>query len=370
MKRYKLTESQLNRLVQKRTNEMISENEVIEEGSKELVMAALMTLSTITNAVAQKTGKDPKNVAKIEQVQQKAAEQLSKKENISYEEALKLVQDAEDDYQKDYSKKLGSVTKTMKGDTEQDLARVLVNLKNGYAIKGIHKDTIVTEIPPQTFVEKVDIQSVTLDGENFFQQGSFELNDSTKTQITQVLESLNQGGRTVVGITIESSTDKERVSDHLEQRLVAMGYDEGNQGLSEVRNDKMKEFILSSNVDEGVIEQDIKWEQGAGELGAETPQDASARYVKVHFFFIEVPQTPPPSPTEEITIVTVFEMAKPIGTDSPIPGKPKWDCYKGKCANPNKTNKNVPKGSQLMKTKWKNRGMGGAKQVKPFHGRR
>jgi outer membrane protein OmpA-like peptidoglycan-associated protein len=306
MKRYILTESQLNKIVQKRTNELVNENEIIEEGIKELALAVL--LSTVTSTgLAQKMGKNPKEVAKIEMIQQKAAEDLARKEGMDYKEALQLIKQAEKDYEKGYDKKLGDISKTMKGDTQADLARVLANLKNGYAIKGIHKDTIVTEIPAETFVEKVDTQSVTLDGENFFQQGSFELNDSTKTQINQILESLNQGGRMVVGITIESSTDKERVSDHLEQRLVAMGYDEGNQGLSEVRNDKMKEFVMSSGVDEGVIEQDIKWEQGVGELGAETPQDASARYVKVHFFFIETPPTSvPQEPTEEVTIVTVF----------------------------------------------------------------
>jgi hypothetical protein len=39
-------------------------------------------------------------------------------------------------------------------------------------------------------------------------------------------------------------------------------------------------------------------------------------------------------------------LAKPIGTDSPIPGIPKWNCYKGKCPNPKKISK-VPKGSVL-----------------------
>jgi hypothetical protein len=330
-KKYFITESQMKKVISHIKSG--NEEEVLEEGLKELGMAALMMLSTVTTTLGQKHSRDPKDLAKIEKVQDLAAKELSKKEGVSYEDALKLIKQQAENFDKNYKEKLGSVDKTMKGDTDKDLSRVLVQLKHGYAIKAVHKDTISREIPPKEFVQKVDTHSVSMDGKNMFQQGSFELNSNTKQEINQVMESLGQGGRMIVGITIESSTDKERVSDHLEQRLVGMGYDSGNEGLSEVRNDKMKEFV-SQNADEGIIEQDIKWEQGKGQLGAETPQDASARYVKVHFFFIEVSDKVPSPPTKEITIKTVFEMAKPIGKDSSIPAKPKYKCYKGKCANP------------------------------------
>jgi outer membrane protein OmpA-like peptidoglycan-associated protein len=382
MKRYILTESQLNNVIQNKVKE-----ETLNEGSgANIAMAALMTLTSVAGSYAKKTKKNPKQAVEVEMVQQKAAQILSKKENISFDEALKLVQDAGDNYEENYSEKRGDVKKTMRGNTEQDLARVLTQLKHGYAIKGVHSDTIRTEVPQEVFEAKVDTQTVTLGGENLFTQGSFELNDESTNHIKEVMESLNQGGRMIVGITVESSTDKERVSEPLQQRISGMeredgsSYDAGNQGLSEVRNDQMSAFVGSElqkmGVDQEVVKI-VKWEQGEGEIGAETPQDASARYVNVHFFFVELGDTPTPKPHEEITIVTVFELAKPKSSGKTLTPPPrKYDCYKGNtCPNPNKTSK-LPKGSQLMKTKWKNKGnvplqkkMGGAKQTKPFHGR-
>ena len=88
------------------------------------------------------------------------------------------------------------------------------------------------------------------------------------------------GGK-INSTTIESSTDKQRISPQLEPKLVKAFGKGGNEGLSNLRNNKIKEFLVSVGVDDSLIKQDVKWEQGAGEIGAETPQDPSERYVRV-----------------------------------------------------------------------------------------
>jgi outer membrane protein OmpA-like peptidoglycan-associated protein len=343
-KRYILTENQLEMIISKQKDDMI-----LQEGPKEIALSILLGVSSLLpgNLMAQKDkNKDVLNQIKNSDVQQQAAQILSDKKNMDYEDALEMIKDNADDFQQGYKSELGSRDLTMKGNTPQEISRILSLIKNGYAIKGVHKDTIINEIPLKDFDAKVNIQSVDVSSENFFKQGSFELNDSTKKHVKEVIESLNQGGRTIVGITIESSTDKERVSDGLKSRLSAMGYDESNQGLSTVRNDKMKKFIIQLGVDEEVIDQDIKWEQGSGELGATTPQDENARYIKVYFFFIEIDEAPEVEDPEEITIETIFELSKPIGKSSTISGGTKAKCYKGKCPTPNNINK-IPQGSVL-----------------------
>jgi flagellar motor protein MotB len=328
-----VSEAQLKKIVA-HINE--GQEEILEEGVKDIILGAILTAASVLNVNAQDV-----NVVRNDNVQKTAAKELSKGDSGKEAQILNQIQNNEELFAKEFKKKLGQVDKdmTVHGDSQKDVARVLAQLKHGYAIKGVHKDTIVHEVAPETFEVKVD-SVVTPNSGNMFKSGGFELEDSFKSEIINQIKEHGGGNKLIVGITIQSSTDKEQVSSELGAKLSGMGLSPDNQGLSTARNTALKRYLVDTlGIDANIIEQDILANQGQGE------QDPNARYVKTFIFFVDVAQAPS-EPTEEITINTVFELSKPVGKGSPIKGGTKAKCYKGQCPNPMKT-RNTPKGSQL-----------------------
>jgi|TARA_R110002111_G_C6004149_1_gene373577 outer membrane protein OmpA-like peptidoglycan-associated protein len=214
-------------------------------------------------------------------------------------------------------------------------------LKAGYAITEISQDTIRQIMTDTVQGESVvDTLKLPYNVGDLFGSGKFVLSQDGKTSIKEILDSLQSQGYSVIGVNIESSTDKQRVSDDLNRKVGDLGYKTGNEGLSQVRNDQIKKVLLDLGVDTTLIKQTVKFNEGRGKLGAVNPQDASARYVTLQIDMIKIADEAPEDKvitTVEEVIAYNFELARvtskrfsirlPKMSVNPSGGK------KGKCNN-------------------------------------
>lgn len=271
-RKIKITEEQL-KLIVNHINEN-KDSELLEEGIKEWMLVGLMTLGSIAGIKAQKSNVGSDHI--------KAAELVQDRLQSGDKELVKYFDKADIDLNKANLQKLLNVNDA-KIDTFKTkyigTAKQKMD-KQGYALKSVNikRDTLISELPAET---KIDTTlNVDLSG-NLFDVGKFELNDETVSDLNDILKVIELNGGTINSITIESSTDKQRISPQLEPKLVDAIGKGGNEGLSTLRNGKVKDYLINLGIDSSIIKQDIKWEQGKGEDNAETPQDPSARYVRV-----------------------------------------------------------------------------------------
>lgn len=270
-KRIKITEQQLSVVVN-----YLKENddkELLEEGIKEWMLVGLMTLGSMAGIKAQSGSVSTDHI--------KAAQMMQSKLDSGDKEVVKYFDKADIDLNRENLQKLLRVDDA-KVDTFKTkyLGTAKSKIDNGYVLKTIDvtNDTLVKQLPKGTTIDTTI--SVDLSG-NLFSQGTFDLNPETASHLNDILETISMNGGSINSITIESSTDKQRISPELEQELVKKIKMGGNKGLSTLRYFRVKQHLMSLGVDKSLIKKDIKWEQGKGELGAETPQDPSARYVRV-----------------------------------------------------------------------------------------
>ena len=190
-------------------------------------------------------------------------------------------------------------------------------LKSGYAISEISQDTI-RQIMTDTVQGEavVDTLKLPYNVGDMFGAGKFVLSQDGKTSIKDILDSLQSQRYSVIGIHIESSTDKQRVSDDLNKRVSDLGYKTSNEGLSQVRNDQIKKVLLDLGIDASMIKQTVLFNEGRGKLGAVNPQDASARYVTLEVDMIKIEDSAPEDEiitTVEEVIAYNFKVAKVMG---------------------------------------------------------
>ena len=155
-------------------------------------------------------------------------------------------------------------------------------LKSGWSLDSTAIDTLYREI----LVSKPDTNIVstrlTLDKEQFFPSGKFELTPEMKSSIESTLiEILNQNG-IIFKIDLESSTDKQGLSQNLQKELKNLGYSPDNQGLSKARSESVSNFLELLGVEDSLINTKQFYEKGVGEI------EESARYVTVDFYYMIV----------------------------------------------------------------------------------
>jgi len=300
-KKIKITEHQLS-LIVNHINEN-KDSEVLEEGVKEWMLIGLMTLGSISGIKAQKGSVSSDHI--------KAAELVQDRLQSGDKELVKYFDKADIELNKDNLKELLDVdSDDIKTFKTRYISTAKGKIKQGYAIESVNitRDTLISELPSGT---KLDTTlNVDLSG-NLFDEGKFELNNQTVSELSDILKVIELNGGTINSIVIESSTDKQRISPELEPKLVDAIGKGGNEGLSTLRNNKVKDYIISLGVDSSVVKQDIKWEQGKGEDNAETPQDPSARYVIVVIdVSYDVAGLPSDSTVGEITEKVYFVLVK------------------------------------------------------------
>tara|TARA_Y100000592_G_scaffold73723_1_gene114844 strand:+ start:416 stop:1438 length:1023 start_codon:yes stop_codon:yes gene_type:complete len=270
-KKIKITEEQL-KLIVNHINEN-KDSELLEEGIKEWMLVGLMTLGSIAGIKAQKSNVSSDHIKAAELVQDRL--QSGDKELVKYFDKVDI------DLNKANLQKLLNVNDAKIDTFKTKYAKTAKQkIKQGYAIKTVKvsRDTLISELPTKTTLDTT--LNVDLSG-NLFDVGKFELNNETVSDLNDILKVIESNGGTINSIVIESSTDKQRISPKLEPKLVNAIGKGGNEGLSTLRNNKVKNYLIGLGIDSSTIKQDIKWEQGKGEDNAETPQDPSARYVRV-----------------------------------------------------------------------------------------
>jgi len=206
--------------------------------------------------------------------------------------------------------------------TVKDYKTLQTRLNSGWAISSVTMDTIVQtltkhpEMAPKIVYDTINLRVMP---SKMFAEGSFELDGQIKDTLSDILESFTSQGSKIVGVEIESSTDKQRVSPQKSAELKENGYEENNKGLSTARNEVVKEYLVQLFSDNGdsvpKMKQTILFEQGVGTVGAVDPQDPSARYVKIKLIAFHIEQTAETSPQKTDVVQTVvqsFKMVKPL----------------------------------------------------------
>jgi outer membrane protein OmpA-like peptidoglycan-associated protein len=300
-KKIKITEHQLS-LIVNHINEN-KDSELLEEGIKEWMLVGLMTLGSISGIKAQ-TGE-------VSSDHIKAAELVQDRLQSGDKELVKYFDKADIELNKDNLKELLDVDNDdIKTFKTKYVGTAKGKIKQGYAIERVEvkRDTLISELPAETTLDTT--LNVDLSG-NLFDEGKFELNSQTVSELTDIIKVIELNGGTVNSVVIESSTDKQRISPELEPKLVDAIGKGGNEGLSTLRNGKVRDYIVNLGVDSSVVKQDIKWEQGEGENNAETPQDPSARYVRVVIdVSYDVAGLPSDSTVGEVTEKVYFVLVK------------------------------------------------------------
>lgn len=333
------------------TEEVVVQDYIIQEGWKDIVLGVAMLagigLTGQNKAMAQKAVNDPYILQQVQDVLQddRIEDVADSLEAAGMSDAMEKIVKNADKLEKNFNAKAVEF-KGIKGGIRmyhgKELARQdashyehLANkLKAGYAISDISQDTLRQVIEkrfPQDPV--IDSLSLTVDAGDYFDSGDYVLSEQGKTILEEVLKQIGAQDATVVGVKIVSSTDKQRVSSRLDNVLSGLGYTEGNEGLSTVRNDQLKKELMNLGVDSNLIKQDIKWDEGAGELGAVTPQDASARYVKLVIDAIHIEPNAPEDVVVKDTmdvIVYNFELVKIKRKKTDLKLTINWGSKKGK----------------------------------------
>ena len=209
---------------------------------------------------------------------------------------------------------------TLSGKTGEEAAKLV---RQGWAITGHQIDTIMSEVKkssPGGVMVPIDSIVINYDAGNAFEPGRFILKESVKKEISDTLSYIHSKGIYISEVNVESSTDKQRVSPGLVSELKTIlgsdSTDNDNNNLSKVRNDVMKKYINNTFAQHGnapSYTQTILFEKGKGELGAATPQDASARYVKITLYGVccDNSISPPTSETSLVSnIVETFKLSK------------------------------------------------------------
>jgi outer membrane protein OmpA-like peptidoglycan-associated protein len=303
---------------QKRLDESFINEEV---GLKD-VLIGLATLAGVLggkmDVEAAKNKLSDKQVVKNIEMVLNDKDQLDKAidslESRGMEDAAEIIQNNAEKA-KEQIKKFGAT----KQIGAKDYYRLAELLKKGYAISGITTktaiDTIMTKPEYENSIVYFDTLDIDYNSDELFGVGLYELSPEFKDSLNGVLDQLKENELSVLAFNIESSTDKQRIGG-AGKRLEADGYEASNKGLSEARNNSVKESIESifSDSEMPIINQEIKYDQGKGEDNAATPQDPSARYVTIQIVCKKIQPNlviPPASkPTEVEYLIQSFLLVK------------------------------------------------------------
>lgn len=332
-----------------------SEERLNEElGWKDVVLGILALVGQAGGVKGQEKPTSKELISKIETTlkDDKKLDMVSKElKTMGYEEAAELVKTNSENLVKELEDTKDFRTGQI---TTGDFKQLSLKLKDGWAISEVTLDTVQKKVDKDKVLYDTIVttttKEITYNSDNLFEVGDFKLSDDFKDSLKEEIKKTVDEGYVILSIEIESSTDKQRVKTDgiTSKNLSDMDYTVDNEGLSTARNDEMKSNVEDVFIDSGkecpLITQKILFEQGKGELNSPTPQDPSARYVKLKMEVVKVSVDSKPV-VEKVTsmedvIIYHIKIAK-AGKVSEIPGPP---TYKpGKSNTKTYTNK-VPLG--------------------------
>jgi len=296
-KKIKITEHQLSLIVNHINKN--KDSELLEEGWKDVVLG-LTLLANVAGVKAQTVDVSPDTIEKASKVQSKLPSKIT---NDNKDKLLKYFNAAEIEMSDENLEKLKDVDSERIDTFNTKYAKTAKQkIKQGYAIERVEitKDTLISELPAETTIDT----TINVDlSDNLFGVGEYkmDINSENAYNLGYVVSMVEENGGKVISVTIDSSTDKQRLSDELRAEVISAlkkmtiddGEDDdfefvddedlsGNKGLSTLRNNEVRNYLVNDlNVDSSVIKQNILYDQGKGKDNAATPQDPSARYVIV-----------------------------------------------------------------------------------------
>lgn len=153
-------------------------------------------------------------------------------------------------------------------------------VKSGWSLDSTAVDTIYNQVLKTKPDTNIVATRLTLDRDQFFASGKYELTDEMRNSIDSTLmQILNENGM-IVKIEIESSTDKQGLSQNLQNELKKLGYTPDNRGLSKARCESVSDFLEQLGVNDSLITFSQLFEKGESEI------EQSSRYVTVDFYYM------------------------------------------------------------------------------------
>ena len=276
----------------KALNEILTEG-IIEEGFKEIALSLLMLagvgLSGQNQAIAQDALSNQEIVQKVDAVLtdtvqlNKLVDRIDKK----MPGAAELIQKNADqikatiNYIDAKNAKKKKVTQNTQTYNTMSPSNVRSKLRQGYAVTDIKikRDTI---LPKASIVTVQDTIDYKWSSDNFFQTGTFQLNQDASDSISTVVADINAAGGTVIGVYIESSTDTEPI------RM-------GNAKLASLRANSVQSFMQSLDLGDATFNVTTKPDNGpkiykagmsSGERAEARVKTAEYRYVNVRLIVV------------------------------------------------------------------------------------
>jgi hypothetical protein len=173
------------------------------------------------------------------------------------------------------------VTKTLhkKVTDEKSLERLQ---KKGYNLDSTVVDTLfkeLTETAPETVIKG---EKIIFGDNQYFASGVYTISPEMADSVSQVINNIESSNHTIIGIQIQSSTDKQGLSIKLQNELKAKGYEPNNKGLAKARCESISKYIIENEgIDDSLIDTAHLFEMGQGK------QDPSARFVTVKIIYLE-----------------------------------------------------------------------------------
>jgi len=232
-------------------NKLLSEG-IIEEGFKDIALGLLMlagaTLTGQNKAIAQKALENQEIVQKIDATLSDTSElnKVINRIDSKMPNAGQMIQQNADkikstiSYINDKNAKKPKVGQSVVYSKTSSPSVLRTRLKQGYALSDV-KITRDTILPPKTIVTVQDTIDFKWSSDNFFESGTFQMNQNSSDSISTVVNEINAQGGRIIGVYIESSTDKEPI------RM-------GNTKLAQLRANSVEQFMQTLNIGEAKFE--------------------------------------------------------------------------------------------------------------------
>jgi hypothetical protein len=196
---------------------------------------------------------------------------------------------------------MGQDTKHQKAFTKSSMESLL---RTGWTLDSTSIDTVYSNIAkkaPETDIIGIRLM---LDKDQYFPSGKFTLTDIMKSSIDSTLDEIVSIGGLLIKVEIESSTDKQGLSQNLQSELKKLGYSPDNKGLSKARSESVSNFLKELNVNDSIIVENQLSEMGSQEI------EQGARYVAVNFYYIVVPEEVQPSTDSDYRLKKTYYLSK------------------------------------------------------------
>lgn len=196
----------------------------------------------------------------------------------------------------------GDDRRTYHTQSEQTMKSML---QRAWTLDSTQVDTLWKEVITKKPDTLVMVTRLSLDKEQYFASGKFELSPDVKDSIQETLSEISNKGGVITNIRVESSTDKQGLSDNLQKQLKSMGYSGDNKGLSQARSEAVTNYLAEMGVNDTLVDTEQKYEQGQQTI------EQSSRYVNVDIVYLVISQEVTPAKSIDVPQVkTTYWLSK------------------------------------------------------------